>query len=50
MRPDGTHLRAILGLSSFRPGFIDWGASTRHNDDNQADDDEDGNENDARKR
>jgi Tol biopolymer transport system component len=50
MRPDGTHLRAILGLSSFRPGFIDWGASTRHNDDNQADGNQDGNENDARKR
>jgi Tol biopolymer transport system component len=25
MRPDGSHLRPILGLSSFRPRFIDWG-------------------------
>jgi Tol biopolymer transport system component len=32
MRPDGTHLRAILGLSSFRPSFIDWGASARPRD------------------
>lgn len=26
IHPDGTHLTAILPLSSFRPGFIDWGA------------------------
>jgi Tol biopolymer transport system component len=25
MRPDGSHLKPILGLSSFRPRFIDWG-------------------------
>jgi Tol biopolymer transport system component len=25
IHPDGTHLRTILPLSSFRPGFIDWG-------------------------
>jgi Tol biopolymer transport system component len=25
IRPDGTHLRAILPLSSFRPAFIAWG-------------------------
>jgi Tol biopolymer transport system component len=26
MRPDGSHLKAILPLSSFAPRFIDWGA------------------------
>ncbi len=26
MRSDGSHLQTILGLSSFRPRFIDWGA------------------------
>src|SRR5829696_4540499 len=26
MRPDGTHLKAILPLSGFAPRFIDWGA------------------------
>jgi len=26
VRPDGTHLRPILGLSGFAPRFIDWGA------------------------
>jgi Tol biopolymer transport system component len=26
IHPDGSHLRAILPLSSFRPRFIDWGA------------------------
>jgi Tol biopolymer transport system component len=25
MHPDGSHLRPILGLSSFAPRFIDWG-------------------------
>jgi len=25
MRPDGSHLMPILGLSSFRPRYIDWG-------------------------
>jgi Tol biopolymer transport system component len=29
MRPDGSHLRAILGLSDFAPRFIDWGARVR---------------------
>ena len=26
IRPDGTHLRPILGLSDFAPRYIDWGA------------------------
>jgi Tol biopolymer transport system component len=26
MRSDGSHIKPILGLSSFRPRFIDWGA------------------------
>ena len=26
MRSDGSHLKQILGFSSFRPRFIDWGA------------------------
>jgi Tol biopolymer transport system component len=32
MHPDGSHLKPILGLSSFRPRFIDWGprARSRH--------------------
>ena len=25
MHPDGSHLKPILGLSSFAPRFIDWG-------------------------
>jgi Tol biopolymer transport system component len=29
VRPDGTNLRPILGLSDFAPRFIDWGPSTR---------------------
>ncbi len=33
MRPDGTHVRPILGLSTFAPRFIDWGARTRHRGD-----------------
>jgi Tol biopolymer transport system component len=41
MRPDGTDLRPILGLSSFRPRFIDWGPRTPGRDD----DDEDGDNN-----
>jgi Tol biopolymer transport system component len=28
MRPDGSHLKPILGLSSFAPRFIDWGPRT----------------------
>ena len=30
MRPDGSHLRPILGLSDFAPRFVDWGANPRH--------------------
>jgi Tol biopolymer transport system component len=29
MRPDGSAVHAILGLSGFRPRFIDWGTRTR---------------------
>ena len=29
MRSDGSHVQTILGLSSFRPRFIDWGASAK---------------------
>jgi Tol biopolymer transport system component len=29
MRPDGSHLRAILGLSDIKPRFIDWGPRPR---------------------
>jgi len=32
MRADGSHLQEILGFSSFRPRFIDWGASARGDD------------------
>jgi Tol biopolymer transport system component len=28
MRSDGSHMQPILGLSSFRPRYIDWGART----------------------
>lgn len=38
IRPDGTHLTAILPLSSFKPRFIDWGARLTEEED------EDGNE------
>ena len=27
MRRDGSHLRTILALSSFGPGYIDWSTS-----------------------
>jgi Tol biopolymer transport system component len=37
IRPDGTHLTAILPLSSFRPRFIAWGP--RPNDADSEDDD-----------
>jgi Tol biopolymer transport system component len=30
IRPDGTHLRTILPLSSFRPRGIDWGVRPEH--------------------
>jgi Tol biopolymer transport system component len=43
IRPDGTHLRAILPLSNLAPRFIDWGPTTRHRDDQQGDN-QDGNE------
>jgi Tol biopolymer transport system component len=33
VRPDGSHLRPILGLSDFAPRFIDWGPSFRPGDD-----------------
>ena len=36
MHPDGTHVTAILPLSSFRPSFIDWGA--RPSDESEGDD------------
>ncbi len=33
IRPDGTHLRAILPLSEFAPRFIDWGSRDRRHRD-----------------
>ena len=42
MRPDGTDLRVILGLSSFKPRNIDWGPRARgERGDDDDDDDED---------
>ena len=38
IHPDGTHLKTILPLSSFRPRFIDWGARPTE----VADDDDEG--------
>jgi len=38
IHPDGTHLKAILPLSSFRPRFMDWGARPSE----VTDDDEEG--------
>jgi Tol biopolymer transport system component len=38
MHPDGSHLKAILDLSSFAPRFIDWGP---HVTDSEEDDDTD---------
>ena len=38
MHPDGSHLKPILGLSSFAPRFIDWGP---HFTDSEHDDDTD---------
>jgi Tol biopolymer transport system component len=38
MRPDGTHVRAILPLSSLAPRFIDWGPSTEGDDEGPDDD------------
>ena len=39
MRPDGTHLRAILPLSDFAPRFIDWGPRPDRDGRNAGDDD-----------
>jgi Tol biopolymer transport system component len=38
IRPDGTHLRAILPLSGLAPRFIDWGPSTEGEDEGPDDD------------
>lgn len=36
MTPDGTHIRELLPLSTFRPRFIDWGPSpTGHDDEDE---------------
>src|SRR3984893_10524134 len=35
IHPDGTHLKTILPLSSFRPRFIDWGARPSEDDNNE---------------
>jgi Tol biopolymer transport system component len=37
MHPDGSHLKPILGLSSFAPRFIDWGprVADREKDDDR---------------
>jgi len=37
IHPDGTHLRTILPLSSFRPRFIDWGARPGEREDEEED-------------
>ena len=43
IRPDGTHLRPILGLSDFAPRYIDWGTDTRrHGNEPGAWDEDDG--------
>ncbi|HEY6888663.1 MAG TPA: hypothetical protein VI300_12815 [Solirubrobacter sp.] len=41
IRPDGTHLRPILGLSDFAPRFIDWGTSAHQRGDERGIRDED---------
>ena len=33
IRPDGSHMRVILPLSSFKPRFIDWGAKPSETED-----------------
>ena len=33
VRPDGTHVRAILPLSDLAPRFIDWGPRARDDED-----------------
>jgi Tol biopolymer transport system component len=30
MHPDGSHVREILPMSTFRPSLIDWGPSRAH--------------------
>ena len=35
IRPDGTHMRAILPLSNFKPRFIDWGAKPSEDEHNE---------------
>ena len=37
MRPDGSHMRAILPLSSFKPRSIDWGAKPSEDEDKDED-------------
>jgi Tol biopolymer transport system component len=38
MRSDGSHLKQIIGFSSFRPRFIDWGARPQPAANDQRDD------------
>jgi Tol biopolymer transport system component len=38
MRSDGSHVKQILGFSSFRPRFIDWGARPQPAAGDQGDD------------
>jgi len=35
MRPDGSHMQAILPLSSFKPRLIAWGARPSEDQDDQ---------------
>ena len=39
IHPDGTHLKAIIPLSTFRAGFIDWGARPGESEDEDDDGD-----------
>jgi len=36
MHPDGSHIRVILPLSSFKPRVIDWGAKPSEAEDGEA--------------
>jgi Tol biopolymer transport system component len=36
IHPDGTHLKAILPLSNFKPRFIDWGTKPSEDEDSEA--------------
>lgn len=38
MHPDGTHVKTILPLSSFRPRFMDWGPRASEEQDDEDDD------------